>query len=213
MVYKLLELLRRRLEFSYPAFARQPIMDVWEQLFEIPDQGTGFEPEFLIEKCLLHPRNLIKLFQHCRAFAVNVGHTRIGPADVAKALEAYARDPVREVDREITDVFPSARRAIYGFVSELGELSAGELLTLLARGGLSTEDAPKAFELLLYYGVIGIMDPEGPIYIYDTQYDMEIMNALIRKKGRNSSYQINPVLWPALRIRNAASSAGGAESG
>ena len=74
---------------------------------------------------------------------------------------------------------------------------------LLELNGPSEQEAPKAFDLLLYYGVVGLVDVAASIYIYDTQYDTDIMSALIRQKGVNPSYEINPALWPILRIKNA----------
>ena len=127
---QLLELLRRRLEYSYPAFNRRSLTEIWDQLFDPPVDGNTLGPEFLIQKCLMRPRNVIKLFQHCRAFAVNVGHDRIEQTDVAKALEAYARGLAKEVDREIGDVFHRARKIIYGFVHEPSEMTYDDILVL-----------------------------------------------------------------------------------
>jgi hypothetical protein len=71
--------------------------------------------------------------------------------------------------------------------------------------GLSVAESEKIIELFLYYGVLGLKQKDGEptIYIYDTQYDMEILSALVRKAGGAALYNINPALRPILMIKAA----------
>jgi hypothetical protein len=200
---QLVELLMRRFEFGHSAFRNMPIKDIWSTIF-----ADGREPssgiEVFLEHSLLRPRNLIQLFQHCKGFAVNVGHQRITADDVVRALEAYSIDLVTEIDREIGDVFPEEPRILYEFAHEPSDISHEDLLALGELKGLNQEARLRLIDLLFYYGVIGVPDLAGKAtYIYDTQYDMELLKALSRKRS-GTMYRIHPAFWPALRIKPPA---------
>jgi hypothetical protein len=80
-------------------------------------------------------------------------------------------------------------------------LSHEDLLVLGELKGLGQPDSERLIDLLLYYAVIGVPEPDGKVmYIYDTQYDMELLKALSRKRSRNPVYRVHPAFWPALRI-------------
>jgi hypothetical protein len=50
--------------------------------------------------------------------------------------------------------------------------------------------------------VFGIPDAEQKVsYIYDTQYDLELLKALSRKRSGAPKYRVHPAFWPALRIK------------
>jgi hypothetical protein len=62
--------------------------------------------------------------------------------------------------------------------------------------------AERLIDLLLYYGFLGLPEAGGRCtYIYDTQYDMEILKALAGKAGRAPTYRIHPAFWRALRVK------------
>jgi hypothetical protein len=114
---QLVELLLRRLEYGHKAFKGMPVNKIWTNIFadgREPTSGIGV----FLDHSLLRPRNLIQLFQHCKGFAVNVGHEQITADDVTNALEAYSTDLVTEINREIGDVFPQAPRVLYDFAHE-----------------------------------------------------------------------------------------------
>jgi hypothetical protein len=67
--------------------------------------------------------------------------------------------------------------------------------------GLSEISAERVIGFLLYYGVLGVKKTgEETIYIYDVNYDIEMLRVRIRKWGEHIWYVVNPALWPALKI-------------
>ncbi len=197
---QLVELLMRRFEFGYRGFRNMPAKDIWTSIF-----ADGREPssgmDVFLDHSLLRPRNLIQLFQHCKGFAVNVGHERITADDVTRALQAYSIDLVTEINREIGDVFPIAPRVLYELAHEKADLSHDDLLVLGELKGLTQADSERLIDLLLYYAVIGVPESDGKVtYIYDTQYNMELLKALSKKRSGNPVYRVHPAFWPALRI-------------
>jgi hypothetical protein len=55
---------------------------------------------------------------------------------------------------------------------------------------------------LLYYGILGI-ERAGEItrFIYDVNYDIELLLVQIRKWPQTIRFGINPAFWPALELR------------
>lgn len=198
---QLVELLIRRLEYAHNAFHAMPTKEIWRTIF-----ADGREPNsginLFLDHSLLRPRNLIKLFQHCKGFAVNVSHEQIGADDVKSALEAYSRDLVTEINREIGDVFPQAPRVLYDLAHEKADITHDDLLVFGELKQLDRVNSERLIDLLFYYAVIGLPEDDGRCtFIYDTQYDMDLLRALARKRGGVPTYRIHQAYWPALRIK------------
>ena len=160
--------------------------------------------DFMAERSLMRPRNLLKLFRFSLGYAINMSHHRIEPEDIARGLLTYAQDLVIEVDRELGDVFPQARKLIYEFSEESFEFSHDELSTLVQCTGLDEPTAERVINFLVYYGVLGVTRAnEETAYIYDVNYDIEMLRVRIRKWGRSTKYIVNRALWPALKLKAA----------
>lgn len=158
--------------------------------------------QYMIERSLMRPRNLIKLFGACRGFAVNLQHEKIQVEDIRKGLETYSNDLLVEADQELTDITPKAARLIYQFLNESSEYSVDDLKVLLDINEMTSEEINQVTEFLLYYGFLGIRyASEEPQYIYDVGYNMEILKTLVRKNLNAITYVFNPAFWPALKIR------------
>jgi hypothetical protein len=113
---------------------------------------------------------------------------------------------VTEINREIVDVFPSVGRILYDFARERVSVSHDDVLVLGELKQMDRSATDQLIDLLLYFGFLGLPEHNGKnTYIYDTQYDMEILKALARKSGRAPSYRIHPAFWRALRIQPAGS--------
>ena len=196
----LCEVLKRRIAFS--------LSDNHEDqhegtLSEICVSHYSGEPwlEFMAGRSLMRPRNLLKLFRYSLAYAINMQHQRIESEDITRGLRTYAQDLVIEVDRELSDVFPQAKKLVYEFSEENGEFSHDELSTLVQCTGLDEPSSDRVISFLLYYGILGVKRTgEETIYIYDVNYDIEMLQVRIRKWGGSTKYIVNPALWPALRI-------------
>lgn len=157
---------------------------------------------FMVQRSLMRPRNLLKLFRYSLGYAINSSHQRIETDDIARGLKTYAQDLVIEVDRELTDVFPKAKRLIYEFSEENSEFVQDDLSTLIQCADLDKESAERVINFLMYYGVLGVRKVnEDVVYIYDVNYDIEMLKVRIKKWGGSTKYVINPALWPALRLK------------
>lgn len=88
---------------------------------------------------------------------------------------------------------------LYTFIGSKAKIKKSEINSFLSEFGVDSQYFNKIFELLLWYGFIGVLIDEEAKYIYDFNYSMKLVAGLIKKKG-NIDYLINPDFWPALMI-------------
>src|ERR1035441_10177638 len=67
------EIIRRRLLYS--ELPERPFNDLWQRICVSHIAGEE-SSQYLIDHCLMRPRALIDLANHCRGFAVNLGHPK-----------------------------------------------------------------------------------------------------------------------------------------
>lgn len=155
---------------------------------------------YFIERSLMRPRNLLKIFAHCKGFANNFNHTKIDEMDIEKGVKAYSQDMLIELDHELSDVFPAAPDLLYSFLDCQSEVTRLELEEVLRCGGVDGAAIEQVFNFLLYYGVIGLKIENGVQYIFDVNYDSKILTTRAQRQGGNAKFAINPAFWDALGI-------------
>lgn len=195
------EMLRLRLVSGQDDDARQKTFDqIWPALCVSHMDGGEDTSNYMIERSLMRPRNLLKIFGHCRSFAVNLNHSKITEEDVHRGITAYSQDLVIEVDRELVDVFPNARDFLYQFIDFPGDPSRRELTELIRLHGIDPSQEDNLIGFLLFFGVIGLRENEQDRYIFDVNYNMKMLEARVKRAGNNARFVINKAFWPALGI-------------
>jgi len=193
------ELVRRRLiQNGLPddtAFER-----VWSQICVSHYDGEETS-QYLIDRSLMRPRNLLKILAHCRGFAVNLGRERIEQTDIEKGLKAYSLDLITEADQELTDIVGSDTALLYHFIGEGDRFDRSRLQAILKGAGIPEVRIDSVLEFLLYYGFLGIkVGNENARYIFDVGYDMRLLKVLISKNEPSVSYVLNPAFSPELNL-------------
>lgn len=126
------EMLLRRLRFNkfggFNKSAREMTFeDAWRTIC-VSHMPDGEETaQFLIDRCLMRPRFLINLVNHCKSNAVNSGHRKIEHVDIEKGLAAYSTDLIYDIGFEIRDVLPDAEDVLYQFLGSPSEVRAADL--------------------------------------------------------------------------------------
>jgi hypothetical protein len=193
------ELVRRRLvQNGLPddtSFER-----VWSQICISHHNGEETS-QYLIDRSLMRPRNLLKIFAHCRGFAVNLGRERIEQIDIEKGLKAYSLDLITEADQELTDIIGSDTALLYHFIGEGDQFDRSRLGLIVKGAGIPEDRVEAVIEFLLYYGFLGIkLDGESPRYIFDVGYDMKLLKVLISKNQNSVAYSLNAAFYPGLNL-------------
>ena len=193
------EMLRLRLvQNGYPPdtqFSR-----IWTNLC-VSHHRAEETSQHMIDRCLMRPRNLLKIFNHCKGFAVNFGHHRIEPDDIDKGLLSYSNDLLIEADQELANIEPQAEGLIYHFLGEGWKFSREELDILFEEHSLPQSKYDDVIGFLLYFGFFGIqVSGNEPLYIFDVGYDMQRLNVPISKHKDHLDYTLNAAFWPVLNV-------------
>ncbi|MCQ8130344.1 nucleoside 2-deoxyribosyltransferase [Methylomonas rivi] len=155
--------------------------------------------QYLIDRSLMRPRFLLNLVSQCKSFAINLNHEKILGDDIKKGLKAYSTDLLADIGYEISDVDNRTQDVLYAFIGSNATIKQSEICAVLKEFGIEDVLLEKIFELLLWYGFIGLVVDEEVKYIYNFNYSMKLMSGIVKKKG-NMDYLINPAFWPALMI-------------
>jgi hypothetical protein len=171
--------------------------DLWPQLCISHYRGEETSA-YIIERSLMRPRNMLKIFLHAKGFASNLSHQRIEETDLEKGVRAYSQDLLIELDHELSDVFPSAKDLLYHFIDTPEELDQSHLEVLVKSAGIEAADVEKVIDFLLYYGILGVRSSNDQVhYIYSVNYDLKFLK-IRAARDRAFLYVINPAFTPAL---------------
>lgn len=194
------ELLRRR--FNSSLKVEDSFEGIWRQICVSHIKGEETS-QYLIDRCLMRPRELIKILQYCKSHAVNLGHKIIDQNDIHEGEQAYSTELVTNISFEIRDIFKPAEDVLYEFIESPTNISDQQIHELLENSGKKPEDHEEIIDLLLWYGVIGFQREDGEVaYIYSVKYDMKRLKALIKKRTPSrATYCINPAFWEGLEVK------------
>jgi hypothetical protein len=195
------EMLRLRLVSGLDGRAKTVEFDQIWPTFCVSHYHGEETAAYLIDRSLMRPRNILKIFNHCRGFATNFRHAKIDEEDIEKGLRAYSNDLLVELDHELTDVFPAARDLLYHFLDAAPVMGDGELSALINSAGVERENVGRVIQFLIYYGVLGLQTEDGDLYIYQVNYNAKMIEARAQRAGERAIYVVNPAFWPALNIR------------
>lgn len=196
------EMLRRRIVNTPGMDESQSFDDVWSSIFQSHIEGEE-SSQHIIERCLMRPRNFIKIVQLCRGAAINLGKNFVDEDAITKGLSNFSDDLLLDASRELIDINPTYENILYNFIDEESTYTLSDLEVILTSGGEDLIDYQQAVDHLLYYGFLGIKtETKDPEYIYHNAYDMKKFQARIKKRGAGIQYVLNPAFWPALGISN-----------
>ena len=194
------EMMRKRFVFNEPSPGLD-FQEVWSRIcVRYVDGEESFQ--YLIDRSLMRPRYLINLVSYCKSHAVNLRHSRIEVDDVERGLQSYSSDLVAEIGLEIRDVLPEAEDVLYCLVGVTRVIAGQELEKCLQAGGFGDRGLmARIIDILLWYGVLGIwISDEESTYIYDVNYDANLLRAMDRKRTARV-YSMNPAMWKGLGIK------------
>ena len=195
------EILKRRMIFGTPEMKQLTFPEIWRRVCTSHIKGDE-SSQYLIERSLMRPRFLIDLLNHCRGYAVNLGHEKIEEADIQSGLKAYSTDLLSDISLEMRDVFPAAENVVYGFIGAPDRFNEASLLEMISASGVAEVSRSEIPKLLLWFAFLGVVPPDDePRYIYSYNYDMRLLQGHTSKlKQAGISYTVNPAFWAALGI-------------
>ncbi|MBF4317820.1 hypothetical protein EAY30_23330 [Vibrio anguillarum] len=106
-----------------------------------------------------------------------------------------------DISYEINDVEEGVEDILYAFIQSSSELKRLDVKQALLDYGVEEGNIERIFNLLIWYGFLGINVSGNDKYIFDFNYSMNLMLGIIKKKV-DIDFTINPAFWPALLIEN-----------
>jgi hypothetical protein len=193
-------MIRKRLLFN-STDKKLSVEHLWHNI-AVPVMDGEDTLAFLISRCMMRPRYLLRLINFCKGSAINFGRDRIDRDDIRSGLSVYSTDIVKEIGLEIRDVMPTAEDILYVFLGEPKEMRRSMIEGLL-RPKLRDEATLNGTMLLLFWhGVLGFRrSPYEVTYIYDVNYDIKRLVGLMEKAAdHDPMIQINPAMWGGLEL-------------
>lgn len=197
---QLREVIRLRLADNEGFDENSSFFEMWEQIFCSHYMGEETS-QFIIERSMMRPRNLLNLINHIRSVAINMKHQKIEEMDIEKGLDAFSTDLLVELSREMEDVLPDYETLLWDFVRSTRLLAKDQILETLTRAGVQPNEFDRVLERLLYYGFIGIIEEQEEKYIYDYNYEIRLLLATIRSMGQDVVFSIHPAFRDSLSLR------------
>jgi hypothetical protein len=174
----------------------------WEAIC-VPKVGETPSFDFILSHCLMRPRYIINCINHCKAYAVNMGHDRIELPDIERGLKAYSDDLLVDTDLELSDVFPQGKNVLYEFAGVKSVLSKHEFYEAVSKVLPREALAEQLLQVLMWQGVVGVRKSEGDaIYIYDVGYNMARLSVHRRRADESGAESLcfHPAYWRGLEI-------------
>ena len=161
--------------------------------------------DYIVNRSLLRPRNLLTIINYSKSNAVNLQHTKIWEEDIKKACSSYSADIGNEIGLEIRDVFPEAEDVLYYFIDAPANLTLGQVREYPSELRLSRDQQDRLIEILLWFGFLGMRNHKGNesenMFIYDVYYDMKKLRRLANNlNNENLELTIHRAFWPFLEI-------------
>ena len=179
---------------------------IWRKYVKSHINGGIESSAYFIERSLMRPRALLEFLRHAKAHAVNLRKPKIDEQDIEHGEEAYSTDLINQIDMELRDVFPGVDDILYCFIESERYLDDEQVRKLLEDVGVVGELVEPVMDLLLWFGFFGLVkEINDEVYIYNVNYDMKKLAALIRKRSDGDIlYSVNPAFWCGLSIQHTA---------
>ena len=201
------EIVARRVEASTGLGGE--FRDMWGQICEshINVQDTF---DYMIERTLMRPRDLLVFLRRCVDMAINRGHEKVSVEDILIGEKAYSEDMLFGTAYEIADTRPEWQDALYAFQGQNANLTLADVQKLLreVRPDLAPEELEEGIELLLRFGFLGVIGPgfADPTYAHTVSYNMRrLWEPITRGRG---TFVIHPAFREALAVSHKSMSAG-----
>jgi hypothetical protein len=189
------ELVRRRLLMTEGLDGTFP--EMWRTLFE-SHVGTVESFQYVLERTLLRPRDLLNFLHRAIEVAINRGHTSVESADILQAERQYSEDMLLTVGFEISDVLPGSDDILYAFLGCPVAMTDADVRSRLDEAGLRDADLDRAVELLLWFGILGVREGVGADARYAHQLRYNLRKLLVPIERERGSFVLHPAFHKAL---------------
>ncbi len=191
------EILRQRIRVS--SGSDHSFYELWQNLF-VSHIGTEDSFNYMVDRTLMRPRDLLNFVQRAIEVALNRGNDKVTIEDIIQAEHSYSQDIFLATAFEIEDTHPNFADALYAFQGCSKLLSKEDVEDILGKGDVPREAMGKAIELLLWFGFIGVTlnETSEAKYSYQVRYNLRQLLAPINRN--EGIFSIHPCFQAALGV-------------
>lgn len=194
---KLFQVIYRRLQAGL-SDRNGSLPELWNRVF--PQKvGNRDAFDYVADHALMRPRFLIDILEGSIANAINRGRRTVESDDLVDAVKQHSLSLVDDFGFEMRDVSGLANDLLYHLIgcTQTGERSY--FASKFSAGGLTSDQANQAVDLMLWYGLLGVIDRDGAErYIYDYLYNTRRLHAEISQGDGEAILVMNPALYVGL---------------
>lgn len=171
--------------------------EIWPVIFD-SHIGTQDSFQYMLERTLMRPRDLLSFLRRAIEVAVNRGHDRITQDDILMAESHYSDDMLLSTAFELKDIYSFAPNFLYVFLGCSQRLSINKVRDILIEAKFTDQNWEEGLKLLVWFGFLGVEDPtEGEAqFSYHVRYN--INKLLAPAKNPNPTFIIHPAYRKAL---------------
>ncbi|AOO79484.1 P-loop ATPase, Sll1717 family [Bosea vaviloviae] len=181
------------------AKGNQNFEQLWNAHFDPIAAGMN-SFEYLVKHCAMRPRFLINIVEAAISHAINRQHQKVDEDDCIEAVRLHSLYLMNEFGYEIRDVSKLPANILSALVGLGALVTKDEIISrFVVRRNLSSSDADLGFKLMLWYGLLGVINSSGKTkYIYDFDYNRTRFEAEIQNVDDEPLYELNPGLHVGL---------------
>lgn len=173
--------------------------DLWNKFFlQLANGKPSFE--YFVDHCLMRPRFLLNIIENAISNGINRGHIIVDEDDCVDAVRQHSHFLLNDFGYEIRDVSGLSAKILQALVGVSEYVTRPEILDRLNTKVPDRSSTDRAFRLLLWYGLLGVVDRNNsPKYIYDYEYSLDRLQTEIDLQGEEPLYVTNPAIHVALK--------------
>lgn len=180
-----------------------PPNEIWERFFTPTVKGIPTK-DYLLDRSLPRPRDLIFITKAAIATAVNRGHTKVEEDDILYAEKQYGQYALDSILVENGITVEALERVLYEFVGSKPFLTQEEVNSCILKSGVNSELLEDITEHLCALAFLGIEVGNQDFRFAEDFQDYQKLSVLKRKqseiKGSALRYKINSPFWAFLEI-------------
>ena len=171
--------------------------DIWAAVFDT-HIGTEDSFQYILDRTLMRPRDLLNFLHRTIEIAINRGHDRVHQDDIIKGEAIYSEDILLSIVFELREVFPNVPNPLYVFLRCASHMSKDEVVILLRKAGYVEQNLDSTLKLLVWFGFLGVQvdSNEKPHYAYQFRHNIEKVLAPVQQGG--GYFVLHPAFRTAL---------------
>jgi hypothetical protein len=200
-------LLQRVIEERFSASVGEALtsQEVWERFF-VPVMSGMPTKDYLVNRVIPRPRDLIFLCKSALSEAINHKHVRIEESDILKAEKAYSEYVLQSLLAETETSFPEMEEVLYEFVGQNEVVTRDQIVQFIRNTGVSEDKADYIIELLCETTFLGLeTDLDTFAFLYESNRERvlkKLAKKLAAKSGRER-FKVNVPFHSFLEITPA----------